>query len=139
MGDKEPTQRTCPADVRAIITGMDNLMGRDRRYNHAGVPGQIIKELLEARMTTSLAEIEGWLREMGSKIYLVAAPLDHYGADWADKTAYFDFLDRTDSPEFTLWVGVNGEAEATELLDRLSLTPDENLARLHSTGFLFTE
>lgn len=133
-GRGEFSNSPCPPEVRTIIDRMGAIMSTDRRYNHAGVPTQIAIDLIKAGMATSFAEFEGWLRELDSRVHFIGVPLDFYGPKWADKTV--NPFDPEDMPEYTLWAGVNGEEEATAMLEQLGITPDENSQRLLSVGVL---
>ncbi|HEY4963333.1 MAG TPA: hypothetical protein VIH90_01415 [Candidatus Saccharimonadales bacterium] len=133
-GLNEQSKTPCPPEIRAIISHMDDLMSSDRRYNHAGVPTQIAVDLIKEERATSLSEFEGWLREMDSRAHFVGVPLDFFGEAWSDKTV--NPFATTDIAEYTLWVGVNGDIEASELMERIGISPEENSIRLLTTGIL---
>jgi len=139
-GDREPTRRHCPPEVKGMISFVDDLMSKDPRYHNAGTPGQVIQELMEAGLVSDFVEFEGWLRECDSRVHLVAVPLDYYGGEWSDKSKYVAFQgDKVGDPEFTLWIGVNGAPEADDILRALGITAEENLDRLQRTGILVTD
>lgn len=139
-GDKEPRPRPCPPIVKGAISRMEQIMASDRRYNHSGIAGQAIKELMEAGEVADLAEFEGYLRDCGSRVYLAAVPLGFYGPEWEGKAKYMDFQGaREGEPESILWIGVNGQAEVSALLASLDVTPEANLARLDKAGFLVAD
>lgn len=127
----------CPDDIQEIVGRMELLMGTDQRYNHAGVPQQVALDLMKVGRMESFAQFETWLRQLDSKIHFVAVPLEFYGLEWVDKTKYP--LDRHGTPEYTMWVGVNGEREAEWMLRRLGITEQENRQRLLTTGILMAD
>jgi len=116
---------------------MDDSMSLHPACNTAQYPSMLITNLMEHGCVDSFSQFEGWLRDMDSRVYLVAVPLDFYGPTWQDKTKYHPYMgEKTGDPENTLWVGVNGLPEAEQLLHRLAITPAENLEMLHRTGVL---
>lgn len=133
-GRSEHAQTPCPTEMRTAITRMDGLMSSDPRYNHAGIPAQIALDLIKDGAVTSFSEFETWLREMGSDVHFVAVPLDFYGPSWAHKTV--NPFNTTNAPEYTLWTGVNGEAEAAAMLATLEISVEENSQRLLTAGIL---
>lgn len=124
-------QHPCPPEVRGVIAQMEELMCQ-RQYNHAGVPTQAAIELQGAGYVTSFAHFEACLRQMGSRVHFLAVPLDFYGSRFA--TIYP--LGRTDPPEHSLYVAVNSADEAAQMLERLGVTSEENVARLENMGVL---
>lgn len=123
----------CPPDIRGAIACMEERM-LDPQNNNASFPILLAVNLITVGQLQSLPQFEAWLREMDSKVYLMAVPLGFYGPDYVDRTRYPGKADS--EPEYTLWAGVNGEAEAREMLARLGVTPHENMRRLHATGVI---
>ncbi|HEX8762919.1 MAG TPA: hypothetical protein VF733_04140 [Candidatus Saccharimonadales bacterium] len=124
-------QRPCPPEVRGFVSRMEELM-REPQYNHAGIPAQVAIDLQRAGYVASFAHFETCLREMGSRVHFLAVPLDFYGEQYT--TTYP--LGREDQPEYTLYAAVNGAEEAAQMLERLGITAEENVARLENAGVL---
>jgi hypothetical protein len=94
----------------------------------------LVTELISTGSASSPAEIEGWLREMGSQIHLLAVELRHYPPEdrvWCIYTWQAD-----EAPEYALWVGKEGDAEARKYFDLTGISPEENLERLVTAGIL---
>lgn len=130
----EYNQSKCPPDVVGLLARMEAIMSTDRQYNHAGVPTQIAIDLMRSGRVSSFTEFERWLRETGSRVHLVAVPLDFYGPEWEGNTARP--IDTAEEPQYTLWTGVNGPQEAAQMLTRLGITEQENGQRLSTAGVL---
>ncbi|HSW36968.1 MAG TPA: hypothetical protein VLG37_01205 [Candidatus Saccharimonadales bacterium] len=127
-------QNPCPPDIKAAISSMEDLLMRDPLFNHAGFPTQMAIDLIKQGQIDSFAQFEKWLRELGSKIYFLALPLDYYPPPW-DRATQFPWPS-DEKPKYTLWVAVNGEEEAQALLGELQITVGENASRLRETGVL---
>lgn len=124
-------QRPCPPEVRGFISHMEGLMC-EPQYNHAAIPTQVAIDLQRAGYVTSFAHFETCLREIGSRVHFLAVPIDFFGDQYT--TAYP--LGREDQPQYTLYAAVNGADEAAQMLERLGITAEENVARLENAGVL---
>lgn len=131
QGSGEPK---CLSEIRGFIAGMEELMNSRQEYNNAAIPSQIAVDLINEDILTSLSQFETLLRNMGSRVHFIAVPLDFYGPHWASRTKYPNHVEG--DPEYTLWVGVNGDKEAEEQLSHLHISPEDNLQRLLRTGIL---
>lgn len=129
---REDRPGICPPEVRGYISQMEEIM-RTPQYNHAGVPSQLAIDLWRSGAINSFAQFEACLRQMRSRVHFIAAPLGFHGSQY--ETTYPHGLS-AGKPEYTLHVAVNGAAEASETLAQLSLTPEENVRRLRTTGVL---
>jgi hypothetical protein len=132
-----PDRPCCSPYMRGLISNMDQNMSIHQSCNHAGYPMTLITNLMKEGSVESFSQFEGWLREMDSRVYLVAAPLDVFGSRWRDKTKYQSYMGaKIGEPEYTLWVGVDGSLGSRQLLQYLAMSPEENLARLDRTGIV---
>lgn len=120
-------------EARGLVAEMETLTGADQRFNHADIPTEVALHLIKQGEIESLAHFELLLRQMDSRVHFVAVPLDFYGSEWLGKTRG---IGQNSQVEHTLWVGVNGEAETAQMMERLGVTPDQNLANLTTTGVL---
>lgn len=114
--------------MKDVIEKM-NLAINNQENNHAGFVGQILVNQLKEGET--LSEAEQMLRNMNSRIHLIAVPIEAFGP----KLRAFHPNDCEDRP-YALWVCMNGKEEANEELKKNDLTEVDNLVRLHSCGFL---
>lgn len=123
-----------PVEVQADILMMQDRMDMFPDSNHAGTPGMLALELWKSEKISSLATFESWLRQMHTRVHFVAVPLDFYGDANPGTTTYMEC--REGDPEYTTWIGVNGDDEAQEMLEHLGLSEEENLQRLETTGMI---
>lgn len=131
MSVERSEKQPCPPEVRGFISYMEAVM-REPQYNHAGVPTQFAIELWKAGQINSFAQFEDYLRDVGSRVHLLAVPKDFYGPDYL--TIFPQGVQG--EPDYTLYVAVNGPEEAQQMRERLSLTSAENMHRLKSAGVL---
>ena len=122
-----------PVDLNERIAELHNRIS-DPSNNNALFVGQFVLNLVEDSVT--IPEVEEALREIGSRVFLVALPLTE-----AEREQYDLFL--LDTPElgtpdleYSLWIGMNGQAEALERLEQHGITPQQNLTNLSKAGFL---
>lgn len=105
---------------------------QEPQHNHAGIPSQLAMELWRAGQIDSFAQLESWLREMGSRVFLIAVPTQYFG----DQFDAMYPVPRDDTPDYVLWTEVNGSEVAQKRLATHELTPQENMKRLERTGLL---
>jgi hypothetical protein len=120
-----------------------------RGQNHAGTTFKDVEQLWGEGVVGSLAELEEGLRDMGSRIYLIAAPLDTYRRRVSETQAPGQVLDVPtrypehyrpgEEPEYTLVIAVHGPEEASKILFNYGMSPEQNLERLAATGMLHAE
>lgn len=101
-------------------------------YNNPHVPENVARILWAERKINSLGQFEDILREMESKVYLIAGPLDE------DYITFYP-VPREDQPEYSLYIakGWGGDVSKllrNKLLRKLGITPEENRYRLDKTG-----
>lgn len=139
MGNPEdqPTAQAVPPEVRGYIVRMEELMML-RQYNHGGFPVQLAVHLGKRGLIDSFAQFETVLRQLGSRVYFIAVPLDYYVAsdEGVQLRTVYPFGHEGEDPEYTLYTAVNGAQDASDMLARLSITAGENLHRLETTGIL---
>jgi len=115
--------------MKDVINRM-NLAVNNQENNHAGFVGQILVDELK-QGNGSLPEAEQMLRDINSRIHLIAIPINAFGG----KLRAFHPQDEEDKP-YALWVCMNGKEEAENELTKNGISYVDNLVRLHSCGFL---
>ena len=129
MTHESPNQQPYPPALRSYIARMEEIM-QTPGYNHSGVPTQMAIDLMQAGIIDSFAQFEACMRDVGSRVYFLTVPLDFYGG----RHPVTHPSGQEGEPEYALFVAVNGAEEAAQMLEHLGITPEENAARLISTG-----
>lgn len=114
------------------------LLAADGTRNYLAI-SQTLVELLQAADWLDFAELELRLRELNARSRLIAVPVEAAApgltAMFPGKPSTLQAAARV--PPFSLWVGVNGAAEAEQKLQEVhAATARDNLARLRLTGVL---
>jgi hypothetical protein len=103
-------------------------------YNNAMVVAQFALDAIRAEYMQGLDQFEACLRDAGSKVHCIAAPLaffpDHERLRIIHPTLPSETL------RYALWAGVNGPNEAVQVRGKLGISSGDNMARLAITGFL---
>ena len=81
-----------------------------------------------------MVAIEEILRELKSRIYLIALPISLYGANY--DSFYPDKTEIKKGLPFALWVCMNGETEALGTLQKAGSDDVNNIINLFNCGFL---
>lgn len=106
-------------------------MTQYRAYNNCGFVSQCLMNFMQNNKI-SFVDFENEFRSQGSRIYLVASPLDPR----IISQGFSSFLPGSEQKfQYWLWVGMNPADTAKQLRD-LNITKTENLERLSKTGFL---
>jgi hypothetical protein len=100
-------------------------------YKNAMVFGQAIIEISKQFGINPIREVEELLRDIDSDTHLVALPMD----------GIYQFscrMPHTKDIEYNyyLWIGVNGEEEASKKMIEEGISREQNLENLESTGML---
>ncbi|MCA9327460.1 hypothetical protein KDA14_02940, partial [Candidatus Saccharibacteria bacterium] len=121
--------RPYPPELVGVVSRMEQILASPS-YNHAAVPTQVAVDSMRHGMVASFAGFEHCLRDVGSRVHFVAVPLDFFGQQY--RSVYpVNRLD--EAPEHTLYVVMNGEGEAQELLGNLGVMQAQNLEHLVNT------
>lgn len=105
-------------------------------YCNAMVVNQFIMYFLERYEDLSFYDFEINLRTYKSRVYLVAAPLSFY--EDSKKFSIQSLDKKVKKPKYALYVCMNGEEEAKELLadEKINSNIQDNRERLKITGVL---
>lgn len=107
-----------------------------RANNNAGFVALYITDLFKQLPWLTLIDIENELREMGSRLYLIALPVKSYGTFEGKELSSADFRETETELPNALWVCMNGEKEAAETRNKNGLSMMDNRRALLSCGFL---
>lgn len=100
--------------------------------NNAGYVGEMLLKALQGRSNSfNLADAEAVLRELHSRVYLVAIPIEKFPGF----TTVYPSMDADYKP-YALWVCMNGHDEYIQTLHKHKISPIENQVNLHHCGFL---
>lgn len=113
-----------------------NLDINRQENNHAGFVALFLVNEIKENPKNGLADFEMALREMNSRVHLIAIPLESYGKFEGKTCTTFYPTPGADYKPYGLWVSMNGKAEAEETMKKHDLTEIDNLVRLHNCGFL---
>jgi hypothetical protein len=75
------------------------------------------------------------LRSLGSRVYLLALPIEFFGNEFE---TFYPGGPRHDAgyKPYALWICMNGKPEAEKKMIKHNMTAIDNQVRLHSCGFL---
>lgn len=99
-----------------------------REYNNAMAVSEVMIELLDK---VTLLDFEEAFREVNSRIYLLAVPVEKFGPEFDSMLPGVDT-----KMEYALWVCMNGKQETDAKLDSIGSTSQDNIERLKKCGLL---
>lgn len=105
-------------------------------FNNAGYVGEILMRLLENNKDLYLTDVEKYLRELNSRVYLLALPLSFFNQGEAKFISALPNENYDKMQENALWVCMNGEEETRDMMVIQNLTTELNLEKLKKCGFL---
>lgn len=120
-------------EVQSQLESM-NLCIDQKEFNHAAAVGQILMNILNVNKELDLVDLENYLREMKSRVYLLALPMGFFNN--GDQQYMSVFPDKENLQENALWICMNGENEASAMMQQNNLTKELNLEKLKRCGFL---
>lgn len=134
----EPDHEHIKSQTKGLIVELLAVMDSNPAYNNPMPLSQLAAAMLMNGMIASLADFDTHLRDMGARVFFIGVALDYFNDGEQTYGCVYPH-DKDSAPEFQLYVAVNGQREATQMLNSIGIDAEENCRRLQTTGFLTIE